>query len=194
MADLPLYPLSSVLFPGGLLRLRIFEQRHLDMVRECSRSGSGFGVCLIVAGAAPGESTTSMTIGTLVKIIDFYTSDNGVLCLQAQGSARFQVKSLRVRDNGLIHGEVCFWPNEPVLPMPAQFGLLTTVLDRLFERSGGPFANAARANFDDASWVGFRLAELLPLQMPERQYLLQIIDPLQRLEQLLHYLPRFQAS
>ncbi len=194
MPDIPLFPLSSVLFPGGLLRLQIFEQRYLDMLRECSRSGSGFGVCLNLASDKPGEPAAPVAIGTLAKIIDFYSTPKGLLGLQAQGGARFHVDTLRIRDNGLMHSEVCFWPDEPALTLPAQFGLLATVLDRLLERMGGPFAKAARVNFDDASWVGFRLAELLPLQLSEQQHLLQMTDPLKRLEQLLHYLPRFQQD
>ena len=99
---------------------------------------------------------------------------------------------IRVRDNGLVHGEVRFWPDEPHLSVPAEHGLLATILERLIEKAGGPFAKAERACYDDASWVGFRLAESLPLAQPERQHLLQMTDPLQRLAALMHYVPRFQ--
>jgi Lon protease-like protein len=194
LTDLPLFPLSAVLFPGGPLALRIFEQRYLDMVRHCARQGCGFGVCLILQGQEAGEPALPAAIGTLARITDFYTLPDGLLGISAEGGERFQVTTTRVRDNGLVHGEVRFWPEEPAVALPPEYSLLATILDRLVEKAGGPFAHAERACFDDASWVGFRLAEYLPLAQPERQQLLQMTDPLARLEQLLHYVPRFQRA
>jgi Lon protease-like protein len=89
---------------------------------------------------------------------------------------------------------VRFWPDEPVVPVPPEHSLLATILERLIEKSGGPFAKAERSSYDNASWVGFRLAESLPLAPPERQQLLQMTDPLQRLSSLMHYVPRFQRA
>jgi Lon protease-like protein len=96
-----------------------------------------------------------------------------------------------VRDNGLAHGQVEFWPDEPNMAVPPEFALLATILERLLEKLASPYP---RAKLDDASWVGFRLAELLPLENHERQHLLQLTDPLARLGRLTHYLPRFQAA
>lgn len=191
---LPLFPLNAVLFPGGLLSLRIFEQRYLDLVRDCSRNGSGFGVCLILAGREAGEPAVPAAIGTVARITDFYTLPDGLLGIGAEGGERFQVTGTRVRDNGLVHGEVRLWPDEPVLEVPAEHGLLATILERLLEQVGGRHARADRARLDDAGWVGFRLAELLPLEPSEKQHLLQMTDPLRRLAQLQHYLPRFQRG
>ncbi len=192
--DIPLFPLSAVLFPGGPLQLRIFERRCLDLVRDCARHGSGFGVCLILEGREAGEAAMPAAIGTLATIADFYTLPDGLLGISAEGGARFQISATRVRDNGLVHGEARFWPDEPIVAVPPEYGLLTTILERLLEQVGGAFAKVERARFDDASWVGFRLAELLPLSQPEKQQLLQFTDPLQRLEQLAHHLPRFQRD
>jgi len=191
---IPLFPLNAVLFPGGPLMLRIFEQRYLDLVRDCSRAGSGFGVCLILHGREAGEPAVPAAVGTLARIIDFYTLPDGLLGIQAEGGERFQVTTTRVRDNGLVHGEVRFWPDEPTVAVPPEHGLLATILERLLDKVGGPFAKADRSCYDDASWVGFRLAEHLPLAPPERQQLLQMTDPLQRLTQLMHYVPRFQQA
>jgi len=191
---IPLFPLNAVLFPGGPLMLRIFEQRYLDLVRDCSRAGSGFGVCLILHGREAGEPAVPAAVGTLARIIDFYTLPDGLLGIQAEGGERFQVTTTRVRDNGLVHGEVRFWPDEPTVAVPPEHGLLATILERLLDKVGGPFAKADRSCYDDASWVGFRLAEHLPLAPPERQQLLQMTDPLQRLSQLMHYVPRFQQA
>jgi uncharacterized protein len=194
LTDLPLFPLSCVLFPGGPLALRIFEQRYLDLVRDCTRRGSGFGVCLILQGREAGDPALPAAVGTVAQITDFYTLPDGLLGIAAEGGARFQVTSTRVRDNGLVHGEVRFWPDEPVVPVPPEHSLLATILERLIEKSGGPFAKAERACYDNASWVGFRLAEALPLAPPERQALLQMTDPLQRLASLMHHVPRFQRA
>lgn len=191
LTDLPLFPLNAVLFPGGPLSLRIFEPRYLDLVRDCSRSGSGFGVCLILEGREAGEPAIPAAIGTVARIDDFYTLPDGLLGIGAIGGERFQVATTRVRDNGLVHGAVRMWPDEPAVDVPPEHGLLATILERLLEQLGGVHARAERCRLDDASWVGFRLAELLPLDPSEKQHLLQMTDPLRRLAQLQHYLPRF---
>ncbi|HZP67548.1 MAG TPA: LON peptidase substrate-binding domain-containing protein [Rudaea sp.] len=194
LIDIPLFPLNSVLFPGGPLSLRIFERRYLDLVRDCARNDSGFGVCLILHGREVGESAAPAAVGTFARIVDFCTLPDGLLGISAQGGERFHVDSSRVRDNGLAHGMVRFWPDEPEIPVPPEYALLATILERLLEQPGMPFARAEKRLFDHASWVGFRLAETLPLENRERQHLLQMTDPLERLEQLMHYLPRFQRG
>ena len=191
--DIPLFPLSSTLFPGGRLRLRIFDGA-ISTVRDCARNGSGFGVCLILQGREAGEPAVPAAIGTLARITDFHTLPDGLLGIHADGEARFHAESTRVRDNGLIHGEVRFIPAEETVPVPPEYGLLATILERLLERIGGDYAKVDRRQYDDASWVGFRLAEALPLEAHERQHLLQITDPVERLDRLMHYLPRFQRA
>jgi Lon protease-like protein len=165
--DIPLFPLSTVLFPGGGLQLRIFERRYLDLVRDCARDDRGFGVCLILDGQEAGAPATPAAVGTLARISDFDTLPDGLLGIRAQGGERFHVATTRVRDNGLVHGEVEFWPDEPVMPVPPEYALLATILERLFERVGGDAARVDRARYDDASWVGFRLAEQLPFRGEE---------------------------
>lgn len=192
--DIPLFPLNAVLFPGGQLSLRIFEPRYLDLVRECSRSGSGFGVCLILAGREAGAPATPAAVGTLAQIEDFYALPDGLLGIRARGSRRFRATSTRVRDNGLVHGAVSWLTEEPQVDMPPEYGLLALILERLLEQVGGEHARAERQRFDDASWVGFRLAELLPVELTERQQWLQLTDPLQRLDGLMRCMPRFQPD
>lgn len=191
-ADISLFPLSTVLFPGGPLALRIFEPRYLDMVRDCTRNESCFGICLMLEAAETGAPALPAAVGTLARIADFYTHPDGLLGINVEGGARFRVSRTRVRDNGLVRGEVNCWPDEPVLPVPPEFGLLSTILERLIEQVGGWWRAAPRERYDDASWVGFRLAELLPLSSAERQQLLELIDPLERLRVLRDALPRFQ--
>ncbi|MEO5558156.1 MAG: LON peptidase substrate-binding domain-containing protein [Dokdonella sp.] len=194
LTDIPLFPLSSVLFPGAPLNLRIFEQRYLDLVRECSRNASGFGVCLILDGREVGEPALPAAVGTLARITDFCTLPDGLLGITAEGGGRFEVSSTRVRNNGLVHGDVRFWPPEPLVQVPPEHGLLATILERLLDQFGTAYAKVERVRFDDASWVGFRLGELLPLEQTEKQHLLQMTDPVRRLTQLQHYIPRFQRD
>jgi len=188
--DIPLFPLNTVLFPGGPLSLRIFEPRYLDLVRDCTRNGSGFGVCLILQGREAAEPAVPAAVGTFARIVDFYTLSDGLLGIRAEGGERFRVERSRVRDNGLAHGQVQFWSDEPSVAIPPEYALLVTILERLLEKMKTPFE---RSSLDDASWVGFRLGEALPLEDRERQYLLQMTDPLARLGQIMHYLPRFQS-
>ncbi len=192
--DLPLFPLSSVLFPEGILSLRIFERRYLDMIRDCARDGAGFGVCLILEGQEVGEPSMPAAVGTLARIVDFHTTDDGLLGILASGAERFNVRETRVRDNGLIHASVDWFDECEIQQVPAECGLLATILERFHEQVGGDYARVDRARYDDAAWVGYRLAEALPLEESERQLLLQTPDPIERLTQLMHFLPRFQSS
>lgn len=194
IAELPLFPLRTVLFPGGELRLRVFEARYLDMVKQCSRSGSGFGVCLILDGEEVGRPATPAAFGTLARIVDFHADDGGLLGLVVRGEHRFHVLRTRVRDNGLIVGQVEALPDPAPHPVDPEHGLLATLLERLLERLGGTHARAERACFDDAAWVGYRLAELLPFSNAERQQLLQCADERRRLDHIVRSLPQFQEA
>lgn len=189
---MPLFPLASVLFPGGRLQLRIFEPRYLDLVRECTRHGTGFGVCLILQGQETGEPAVPAAIGTIARISDFHRDDGGLLGIVAEGGSRFRVARSRARSDGLLRGDVEVWPDEPKQPVPVEFALLQTILERLIETMAPQWRDAPRSAYDDASWLGFRLAELLPLDAGEQQHMLELDDPVQRLAQLRDILPRFQ--
>ena len=193
-AELPLFPLRTVLFPEGELRLRIFEPRYLDMVKHCSRSGSGFGVCLILDGEEAGRPATPAAFGTLARIVDFNTGDDGLLGLLVRGESRFHVLRTRVRDNGLIVADVDVQPEPAPVRVEPEHGLLATLLERLVDRFGGPHAKAERRRFDDAAWVGYRLAEMLPFTDRERQELLQCESGHQRLCRIVQRLPQFQGD
>ena len=192
LVELPLFPLATVLYPGAPLSLRIFEPRYLDMVRDCTRQGTGFGVCLILDGFEVGDPALPAAVGTVATITDFHTTEEGLLGIVARGGARFRVERTRVRADGLLRGEVQLWPDEPPLEVPPEFGLLQTILERLVETLGPHWRDAPRSAYDDASWLGFRMAELLPLTNSERQRLLELADPVQRLAELRDILPRFQ--
>lgn len=190
LVELPLFPLATVLYPGAPLSLRIFEPRYLDMVRDCTRQGTGFGVCLILDGFEVGDPALPAAVGTVATITDFHTTEEGLLGIVARGGARFRVERTRVRADGLLRGEVQLWPDEPPLEVPPEFGLLQTILERLVETLGPHWRDAPRSAYDDASWLGFRMAELLPLTNSERQRLLELDDPVQRLAELRDILDR----
>lgn len=195
LTELPLFPLSSVLYPGGRMQLRIFEPRYLDMVRECARHGSGFGICLILQGHEAGEPAVPAAVGTLARIVDFHNREDGLLGIVVEGVRRFRVVRTRVRADGLVRGDVEEWGgDEPPLAVPVEFALLPTVLERLIEQMAPHWRDVPRSHYDDASWVGFRLAELLPLGGDEQQRLLELNDPLRRLAELRDILPRFQKD
>ncbi|MEZ5464005.1 MAG: LON peptidase substrate-binding domain-containing protein [Lysobacteraceae bacterium] len=211
--DLPLFPLHGVLFPGGEMRLRLFEPRYLDLVSDCSRRDTGFGVCLIVQGEEAGEPALPAAYGTRARIADFYTLDDGLLGITVRGDRRFHVRRTRLRDNGLIVGNVewCVADHAGEALRP-EHGLLATLLARLFEADAeeageGKAESGKRVDgeprpipgfdpqrLDDPVWVGFRMAERLPLEANERQALLQMDDPHARLDRLLEWLPRFQSE
>lgn len=192
LVEMPLFPLASVLFPGGRLQLRIFEPRYLDLVRECTRHGTGFGVCLILQGQETGEPAVPAAIGTIARISDFHRDEGGLLGIVAEGGSRFRVARSRARSDGLLRGDVEVWPDEPEQPVPVEFALLQTILERLIETMAPQWRDAPRSAYDDASWLGFRLAELLPLDAGEQQHMLELDDPVQRLAELRDILPRFQ--
>ena len=192
--DIPLFPLSNVLLPGGELQLRIFEPRYLDLVRECTRGGTPFGVCLIADGREVGLPATAAAVGTLADIIDFTTRGDGLLGITARGGGRFRVTRTRVRADGQVRGDITHWPEEPAIEVPVELALLPTILERLIDQMAPHYRNAPRELYDNASWVGFRLAELLPLAPDEAQHMLELTDPERRLAELRDILPRFQRD
>ncbi|MGH8078549.1 MAG: LON peptidase substrate-binding domain-containing protein [Lysobacter sp.] len=187
--SLNIFPLRAVLLPGASLGLRVFEPRYLDLVRECGRSGVGFGVCLILEGEETGAPATSAAFGTEAVIEDFGSDEKGLLTLQVRGVRRFRVQHVRVRDNGRQVADVSWCEPDPAQPLSPEHGLLAVLLQSLLDRFGGEHALAPSALLDDASWVSWRLAELLPLDNAQRLELLQLGDPHQRLERLLSLLP-----
>jgi len=190
--DIPLFPLQTVLFPDGYLKLRIFEQRYIDMVRECSLGNSHFGVCLIGNHEDGNRPANHMRVGTTAEICDFSTLEDGLLGITALGRRKFIVRKTRMRDNGLLMAEVDTLDEPDAVEVPDEYALLAMIAGRFMEQLGHRYPTFQPAQLQDAGWVGYRLAELLPLDNREKQALLQISDPLERLQILVEALPRFQ--
>ena len=190
--DIPLFPLPAVLVPGGYLPLRIFEQRYIDMVRECSAHGSVFGVCLVNNSDKEKQPATHFRIGTTAEICDFSTLDDGLLGIVARGKQRFVIQQTRMRDNALLMAEVSLLAESEPVEVPEEYSVLSLIAGRFMEQLGSNFPEFRPDDLQDASWLGYRLTELLPLENQEKQTLMQITDPLDRLQVLLEVLPRFQ--
>lgn len=192
--EIPLFPPRTVLFPDGFLPLRIFEQRYLDMVKDCARTESGFGVCLIREGGEAGSEVKTTEIGTHARIVDWYTLEDGLLGLSSVGTFRFITDSAWRQDDGLLRARVRILPEPPSCRLPEAYALLAEVLGRFMEKVGRQYPSWSEERLDDAVWVGYRLAELLPLGGIEKQHLLELSDPIERLQSLVDVLPRFQSG
>ena len=187
-AQLPLFPLQTVLLPGGPLQLQVFEPRYLDMVGRCMRTGSPFGVVRILEGSEAGAVSDIAATGTSARIIDFHTLSNGLLGLLCLGERVFRLESRQEQPDRLILGQVRWVPPRPIMPVAPQFANLVTALREVLPKLPPAYAHIPR-NFDDAEWVGYRLLELLPLSSQERQHSLENHDPLQRLQWLAPMMP-----
>lgn len=194
LTNIPIFPLHTVLFPGGYLKLRIFEQRYIDMVRECSMQASCFGVCLINNPEDSNRPANHMRVGTSAEICDFSTLDDGLLGITAFGRQKFLIQKTRMRDNGLLMAEIEAMDETGSVDLPNEYSVLSMITGRFMEQIGSNYPSFKPQNLQDARWVGYRLAELLPLKNNEKQALLQISDPLERLQWLIEVLPRFQEA
>lgn len=178
---MPLFPLATVLFPGGPLSLRIFEPRYVDMVSRCLREQTGFGVVLVVAGRETGSGAlATAAVGTEARIVDFNRLDDGLLGLTCLGQQRLRVLRAWRQDDGLNLGDVEDLPADAPAAVPEDCAHLTDALRRLYPDLDATYAWVTPC-WDDAGWVGNRLAELAPLEAHIKQGLLELDDPLARL-------------
>jgi Lon protease-like protein len=195
LSRLPLFPLHTVLYPGGRLPLRIFEQRYIGMAKACLRDGSPFGVCRIVRGdevlrtGAPGGAAAPefAKVGTLARIETWDMPEQGILHVGAAGDSRFEVRSHTVQPDGLVVAELATVAPEPHVRLDPRFEPLAELLEVLAARASAHQFPTERS-YDDASWVGYRLCEMLPLPLSTKQNLLEIDDAEARLRSLQSFL------
>jgi len=189
--ELPLFPLKTVLYPGGLLPLRIFEQRYIAMAKACLQDSRPFGVCLITRGDEVAHDPTAppefSMVGTEATIASWDMPELGILHVRAVGGERFQVRSHRVERDGLVVALAARIPAEPTATLETRFEPLAKLLELIAARVGPHQFPEARA-YDDASWVGYRLAEVLPLPLSIKQGMLEINDSDVRLALLQKFL------
>lgn len=178
--QVPLFPLNTVLFPGGPLPLRIFEPRYLSMVSKCLQNDTAFGVLLIRDGGETAQATTH-SVGTLARITDWYQGSDGLLGITAIGEQRFRLISSTRQDDGLNIGVVQVLENEPNLPLPDEYQGMASILAGVLDDLGRLYESMDR-HFDDASWVTSRFVEILPIDLEEKQRCLEQSDPVERLK------------
>ncbi len=181
--EIPLFPLGTVLFPGGVLPLRIFEARYLDMIGECMRAGTGFGVCAIRSGHEAGGAAECFDVGTLARVVDFDRGEDELLYILARGGQRFRVLDRQVAPNRLLRGRVAWLDDQPDSALPADRESLVRLLKQLLKRAGKPWSEL-EPQWQSASWVTGRLVELLPFAIHDKQRLLELDSPRERLETL----------
>jgi uncharacterized protein len=181
--QVPIFPLNTVVFPGGLLPLKVFEQRYLEMTKRCIRDDSPFGVCLIRNGAEVGEAAQPHETGCLARIVSWDMQQLGIFVLVTQGGQRFRIVEQWAEANRLRMANVVLLPGEPDGPVPEEHGACVEILKTVVERAGE--ANfPAPLRYDDAAWVSYRLAEVLPIENTLRQHLLEMPDAVSRLRTL----------
>ena len=183
----PIFPLNTVLFPGGLLPLRVFEARYMDMTRDCLKRDAPFGVCLIREGSEVGAPAVAEKIGCLAKILEWDMQQQGILNIKTRGGQRFRILEQRTGAQGLTTADVELIPPEASVAVPAEFAACARLLEMIVSDQGKPIFAEPHA-FDDASWVGYRLAEILPVPLIAKQKLLELTDSLARLSILQRFL------
>ena len=177
--QVPLFPLSTVLFPGGPLPLRIFEARYVDMIGRCMKDDEPFGVLLIREGNEAG-SATFHDIGTTARIVDWYQGSDGLLGVTARGERRFRLLDSHREADGLNVGTIELLPEETDLPLPEEYRPMATILAGVLDDLGRLYEDLER-RLDDAGWVTNRFVEILPIELEEKQLCLEQSDPVERL-------------
>ncbi len=190
--NVPIFPLNTVLFPGGPLPLRIFESRYIDMVGRCMKNDEPFGVVLIRDGHETGPATTH-AVGTLAKITDFYQGSDGLLGVTAIGEQRFRLLSSKRKADGLNIGDVELIPDEEPFALPSDYREMSHILDSVLDDLGRLYESLER-RLDDAVWVTYRFTEILPLDLEQKQASLESRDTEARLKMVSELLDSVRGS
>ncbi len=182
LQTIALFPLHTVLFPGGPLLLRVFETRYLDMIRRSLKGEQDFGIIQIQTGSE-GETASIYSTGTIARIVDWSQGDDGILGIVVHGGDRFRVLQAETLPDGLNVGRVNVLDEDPGTLVPVEYALMAEVLEKILNSLEEQYASVTR-DMQNAGWVANRLAELLPLDMVDKQACLEIAEPLARLRQL----------
>lgn len=216
LSQLPLFPLESVLLPGGELSLRVFEVRYLDMIQRCERAGAPFGVVLLTRGSevqqpakdqqhssqgTPFAKEDFESVGTLASIVDIQRPQNGLLMVHCRGTSRFSIQNRRRLPHGLWVADVLLTENDPVVSIPVDLHRtrdgLKNVLTRIRsqrEAAGQAVTPVPEERWDDAGWVANRWLELVPVVPMLKQRLMALDNPLVRLELVADVLEKLGVS
>lgn len=190
---IPIFPLNVVLFPGGILPLKIFEVRYLDMVSECLRNNTGFGVCLIKSGREVGAPATCEDTGTYARIIDWDRHSDGLLGITIQGELRFRILKFQALKNNLVMGNVAWLADGDDRELQPRYLVLQDLVSELIRKHDLPFSTDAD-RLNDAAWLSYRLAEILPFNLNRKQKLLALDDPHERMEKLHYWISQLDGN
>ena len=193
-SPLPLFPLQTVLFPEGVLKLKVFEARYVDLVTACLRTGAPFGVVCILEGSEvrrPGDKPVRFeSVGVLAQVLEVDADQPGILAVRCQGGQRFTLEAPQQRDDGLWLARASVHPADEIRAVPREFERCAVALHNavvsLAAQGHAPFATPHR--FDDAGWVANRWCELLPVSDAAKQRLMALDDPVLRLRLVDDYL------
>jgi len=187
---IPLFPLGTVLFPDGVIALKIFEARYLDMIKQCLREKTEFGVVSIIKNGDSDDlnlPATFSNIGTLAQIEDFDPVQPALYMTKSFGTQRFKLLNSKQEANGLWIGEIELLENDPVTPIPKEHQKVAKLLDEIISviqsedlLGEAPFKKPFKT--DDCGWVSNRLAELLPISLAQKNHLLSQTNPRIRLD------------
>ncbi len=202
--ELPLFPLQTVLFPGGLLSLKVFEARYLDLMASCLREQQAFGVvALRTAAAANGQTVRNgrnegeadpsadfESTGVVAELIDVDSTRAGILQVRCRGLQRFSLAARRQQDDGLWLAGTTPLPDDaavaPALAVLDTVKGLANAIATLKGQGSQPFLQPYR--FDSAGWVANRWCEILPISTTAKQRLMELGDPTVRLQLVDEYL------
>jgi uncharacterized protein len=191
LQSLPLFPLGTVLFPGGVLPLRIFEVRYLDMIGRCHKAGAPFGVVLLTQGnevRRPGNTEAFCHVGTLATISELETPRPGLMMVRASGAQRFRITASDQLPHGLWIADVERIAADMAVPIPDDLKNTADALGKLIQSlqlktaAPGQMPLQGPWRLDDSGWVANRWCELLPLPVQIKQRLMELDNPLVRLE------------
>ena len=189
LPELPLFPLNTVLFPGGQLSLKVFEARYLDLMGRCTRSGEPFGVVALRQGAEVGTKVPSQemeAVGVLARIDEIDAEQPGILLVRCRGGQRFRTLGApSQRPDGLWITAARPLPDDPAVEPSPALAATVQALSRLadnLEARGLARPWTGPAQLDDAAWVANRWSELLPVPVGTRQKLMELGDPSARLQ------------
>ncbi len=192
LSSLPLFPLGSVLYPGGRLALRVFEVRYLDMVRKCQRAGAPFGVVALTQGQEVRQAGAAQEqfcdVGTLAAIEELDNPQPGLITLRCRGTQRFRILRRSQLNNGLWTADIEQIDDDAAVPIPDDLKVTATALSQVLQtlRQREPDSPALLPEggdqFNDCAWVANRWCELLPVPLELKQRLMELQNPLVRLE------------
>ncbi|HEU0202920.1 MAG TPA: LON peptidase substrate-binding domain-containing protein [Burkholderiaceae bacterium] len=203
--QIPLFPLNAVLFPGGVLPLRIFEVRYIDMVGDCMKREAPFGICLIASGREVGTAAKPENVGCLAHIAAWDMTQLGVLHIRALGSQRFRILRTHTQPDQLLVGEVELIDADDDPPLAPEHAACSALLQRVIDDLRQQQAERIRAGAEpddtaialpfqtpyqmhSSAWVGNRLCEVLRLPLRAKQKLMELEDAVSRLDILTEYL------